>query len=145
MLFSEAMGRKVVSTTTAETVGRVEEFVVDPGSHTVIALILKKTDAGNLLRWNAITAFGVDAVTIPAAEVITTADTDVESLIGKGHRLIGGLVLSSIGDELGKLVDIDFDASSGIVTALHLRDQQVEGVRLVGVGSYAVVVDTEAP
>ncbi len=38
MRFTEAMGRKVVSLATAETVGTLGEFVVDPGSHTVVAV-----------------------------------------------------------------------------------------------------------
>jgi sporulation protein YlmC with PRC-barrel domain len=143
MLFSEAKGRKVVSTTTAETVGRVDEFVVDPRSHAVIALMLKKTDTGDTLRWDAMTAFGVDAVTVAGAEAITVADSTVAALTGKDHRLLGGLVLTTLGEELGKVIDVEFDPESGTIIGLQLDDRQIEGVRLIGVGSYAVVVEAE--
>ena len=64
MRFSEAKGHKVVSTDSAETVGKVAGFVVDPRSASVVALSLKKTgDHGTTLPWTGITAFGPDAVT----------------------------------------------------------------------------------
>ncbi|MEO8888312.1 MAG: PRC-barrel domain-containing protein [Jatrophihabitantaceae bacterium] len=140
MLFSEARGRKVVSIATAQTVGKIDDFVVDPATHSVIALGLKKTDSGNTLRWWAIAAFGADAVTVTGAEKITDADEQVAALTGKDHRVLGSRVLSTLGDELGTVADVDFDPTTGEILALHLADDQVEGVRLVGVGSYAVVV-----
>ena len=145
MLFSEARGRKVVSTSTAETVGKIDDYVVDQASHAVVALTLKKSGSGDTLRWSAMTAFGTDAVTVVGAEVITPADDEIAALKGKGHRLVGGRVLSSLGDEMGKVADVEFDPETGIITALHLDDQQVEGVRLIGVGSYAVVVEAAGP
>lgn len=143
MRFSEAKGRKVVSTSTADTVGKVDEFVVDPKSHTVLALVLAKTDSGPTLRWVDIVAFGTDAVTVTGADKITEADEDVAALTGKDHRLLGKRVLSTAGDELGKVSDVEFDGESGAVTSLVLDDGEVAGTRLVGVGSYAVVVTAE--
>lgn len=141
MLFSEAKGRKIVSTSTADTVGKIDQFVVDPASHSVIALELKKTDDGDTLRWSAITAFGEDAVTVTGADRITKADEQVAALAGKHNRMLGRRVLSTDGDELGEIADVEFDPESGVITAIRLNDQQVEGVRLIGIGSYAVVVD----
>ena len=69
MLFSDAKGRKVVSTSTAETVGKVREFVVDPASRSVIAIHLKKAESGETLRWSDITGFGEDAVTFSHGDV----------------------------------------------------------------------------
>lgn len=141
MLFSDAKGRKVVSTSTAETVGKVSGFVVDPTSRAVLALHVKKAESGDTLRWDRLTAFGVDAVTVSGAGDVTAADPAVEALSDKAHRVLGKRVLSTSGDELGKVDDVEFDASSGTVTALVLDKGSVEGVRLVGVGSYAVVVE----
>lgn len=142
-LFSEAKGRQVVSTSTADTVGKVHELVVDPATRTVLALELKKTASGDTLRYTDITAFGEDAVTVAGADAITEAGEDVAALLGKDHHLLGKRVLSSAGDELGKVTDIEFSAESGRVTALHLDGSQVAGQRLLGVGSYAVVVTAE--
>jgi uncharacterized protein YrrD len=142
-LFSEAKGRQVVSTSTADTVGKVHELVVDPATRSVLALELKKTASGDTLRYTDITAFGEDAVTVAGADAITEAGEDVAALLGKDHHLIGKRVLSSAGDDLGKVTDVEFAAESGRVTALHLESSEVSGQRLLGVGSYAVVVAAE--
>ena len=141
MQFADALGRKIVSIASAETVGRVDEFIVDPSTHAVIALAVKKAQTGDILAWPAIASFGEDAVTVADAQDLTEADEHISTLAGKGHRLLGGRVLNTLGDEIGKVHDVEFNPQSGVITALHLDDEQVAGVRLIGIGSYAVVVD----
>lgn len=143
MLFSDADGRQVVSTATAGTVGKVHGFVVDPASRQVVALELKKTDEGDTLAWTDIAAFGADAVTVDDAEVIREADGEIAELTGKDHRLVGKRVLSAVGDELGKVGDVAFDPESGAVTGLIVEKEELSGERLLGVGSYAVVIKAE--
>jgi len=140
MRFSEALGRQVVSTSTAETVGVVDEFVVDPRRRAVVALSLKKTDGGDTLLWTDIAAFGSDAVTVTSADKIVAAAPAIIALSGKDHRLVGRRVLTSSGDDIGTVDDVEFDADTGAITSLLLAAGDVAGARLVGVGSYAVVV-----
>ncbi|WP_281250428.1 PRC-barrel domain-containing protein [Rhodococcus marinonascens] len=52
--------------------------------------------------------------------------------------MIDKRVLTSTGNELGTLTDVDFDPDSGPVTSLILDAEDVGGARLVGVGSYVV-------
>lgn len=140
MLFSEASGRKVVSTSTAETVGQIADFVIDPQSHSLVALTLKKTDHGDTLLWRRITAFGADAVTVPAAEVIIDDNDAVAELSGKDQRLIGKRVLNSAGEDLGPVADVDFDPDTGRLVALTLTTGTIAGDGLIAIGSYAAVV-----
>ena len=142
-LFSEAKGRKVVSTTTADTVGQVHELIVDPSTRTILALKLNKTASGDTLRYTDITAFGDDAVTVTGADRITGTSEDVAALLGKDHHLVGKRVLSAAGTDLGKVKDIEFTPESGRVTTLYVDNTQISGARLLGVGSYAVVVNEE--
>lgn len=140
MLFSEADGHKVVSTSTAESVGKVAGFLVDAGSRAVAAVKVKKAPAGDSLAWADIVGFGADAVTVADAAAITAAPSYLAELDDKAHRLLGKRVLSAGGDELGSVSDIDFDVGSGTLTELVMADQTVAAHRLLGVGSYAVVV-----
>lgn len=140
MRFSEASGHKVVSTATAEDVGRIDTFVVDPATRSVVALTLKKTDGGDTLPWADIVGFGADAVTIADAAKITEAPAELAELTGKDHHLLGKRLLSSGGDELGKVKDVEFDPDSGTVTSIITKENEVPGSALLGVGSYAVVV-----
>ncbi len=140
--FSDADGRKVVSIADAGTVGRVSGFVVDPDGSRVVALHLKKTEGKvDTLRWSDVRAFGADAVTVAEASAVTETPADVDALSGKTHRLLGKRALSVAGDELGEVVDVEFDDASGVVGAVVLEDGTVVGCRLVGVGSYAVVLE----
>jgi sporulation protein YlmC with PRC-barrel domain len=143
MLMSEAIGRSVVGTSNAATLGRIDEFVVDPTSHTITALRLKKTDDGDTLRWGDIAAFGPDAVTLHDPAAIVAAPPEVEALSGKAHRLLGKRVLLTTGDEAGVVDDIDFSPESGLITTLILSSGEVPGERLMGIGSYAVVIGAE--
>ena len=144
MRFSEAKGRQVVSTSTAATVGKVVGFVVDPEQSAVIALQLSKTESGDTLRWSDLTGFGADAVTVSGADKITDTDAELAALSNKAHRVLGKLTLTIAGDALGKISDVDFDPGSGTITAVVIDDIDVVSVKLVGVGSYAVVVEVEA-
>lgn len=144
-MFSDAKGHKVVDTSTADGVGKVSGFLVEPATRTVVALKLKKTHTGRVLRWSDITAFGTEAVTIPEAGVITDPDAELEALSGKAHRLLKKRVLTTGGDVLGTVQDIDFDPESGGLTTIVLdAAQDVAAERLVGIGSYAVVVREES-
>lgn len=141
MRFSDAHGRKVVSTASATTVGKVDGYAVDPGSRKVVALHLKKTDGdADTLLWSAMTAFGPDAVTVSGPEAFVKADGDIAALLDKHHKVQGRRVLTEGGDELGKVDDVEFDAETGSVLTLLLKDGEVAGERLLGIGSYAVVV-----
>ena len=140
MLFTEVVGRKVVSTSSAETVGLIAHLVVDPQSRAVVALHLKKTESGDIVLWSNILAFGSDAVTVADAEVVTETNETVAELAGKDRRVLGKRVLTTAGQELGAITDVDFDPDTGSVTSLLAASRVVAGDRLVGVGSYAVVV-----
>ena len=144
MRFSDAKGHKVVSSSTAVTVGKVKSFVVDPATRSVHALRLRKTEDGSVLLWSAMSAFGTDAVTVGDASAIVEHDESVDALTGKEHEVLGKRVLTSAGEQLGEVRDVDFDLETGAVTALVLKDaDDVDGSRLVGIGAYAVVVRAE--
>lgn len=141
MKFSECKGRQVVAVDTAGTVGQVRSFLVDPASRSVVALRLKKTDSGDVLRWDDLGAFGVDAITIPDQSAITELDGELKNLRGKRHRLVKKRVLTTGGDEVGHVADVEFDPKTGGLTHLILDDDAaISADRLIGVGSYAVVV-----
>lgn len=143
MRFTEALGRKVVSLATAETVGTLDEFVVDPGSHRVVAVGVTKSKLGDTLRWENIESFGPDALTVTDADQLAGADRETDALSGKDHEFLGKRVLATVGDEMGQVDDVEFDPESGVLTSLLLTGGSIEATRLVGVGSYAVVVHAD--
>jgi uncharacterized protein YrrD len=141
MRFSEAKGLKVVSKATAETVGKITDYVLNPAAGTVAALVLKKTNGqGDTLAWSDITAFGDDAVIISSEDVIVAATGELAELADKSHHADGKRVLSTDGVDLGDVKDVGFDPATGTILSLELKDTSIEDPKLLAVGSYAVVV-----
>ena len=141
MLFSEAKRHPVMSTDSATTIGRLDRFVVDPATMSVIALQLKKTEGdGDTLHWGDQLAFGPDAITVEGPDVIVSAHGRAAELIARDCELLNKRVLTDGGTEIGKIKDIDFDPDTGHVQLLVTDRGDLPGERLVGCGSYAVVV-----
>ncbi|CAN5419136.1 hypothetical protein BH09ACT12_BH09ACT12_14690 [soil metagenome] len=147
MLYSDLKGRKLVDTSSADSIGKVDGLLLDPASRTVAALEFKKTDHGSVVAWDDLTAVGADAVTVAGASVVTDPDGQLADLATKDGQVLKKRVLSDAGEDLGAVRDIDFDPQSGALVALVVGDKKhpgtVAGARLLGVGSYAVVVKAE--
>jgi sporulation protein YlmC with PRC-barrel domain len=147
MRLREGYGRKVVSTDDAETIGRLEAFVIDAERRSVVGLRLAKVRGDRpFVSWSDLQGFGNDAVTVPSAAVLRLAMGEAEErAASKGFQPIGKPVLSELGTVLGKVEDVDFDEGSGALVGFDLGDAgSVASDRLLGLGSYAVVV-REAP
>jgi sporulation protein YlmC with PRC-barrel domain len=141
MLFSEALGRKVVSTSDATTVGLISGFVIDPAQRRVVALTLSKpTGGGPMLPWSGINAFGADAVTVSGANALVGPEPALAELDGKAHAILHKRVLTSAGYQVGTVRDVEFDPADGRLISLVLDERGWDGQALLGVGSYAVVV-----
>jgi uncharacterized protein YrrD len=148
MRLKEAYGRKVVSTDDAETIGRLEAFVIDAGQRCIAGLRLAKVRGDRpFLSWSDLQGFGSDAVTVASAGVLRLAAGEAEERgASKGFQPIGKLVLSELGTVLGKVEDVDFDEGSGALVGFDLGAAGlVASDRLLGLGSYALVVREVPP
>lgn len=143
MRFSEVRKRDVVTTDTAETVGRVDALLVDPSTRSVCAVRLAKIGkeaSGEWLSWADVQAFGQDVVTVPSASVLREAKGDREGHMKKFAEILGKQVLDDAGFGQGDVDEVEFDPATGAVTTLITAAHQIAGDRLLGIGSFAVVV-----
>ncbi|HMC80756.1 MAG TPA: PRC-barrel domain-containing protein [Acidimicrobiia bacterium] len=146
MRFREADGRKVVSAESAESIGRIEAYVIDTGTRSVSAFRLAKVKGdATFVSWEDV-QFGPDAVVVPSSDRLRTARDETEArLASKDLQPIGKLVLDEAGTALGKVGDVEFDPGTGAIIEFDLGDQgTITADRLLGLGAYAVVV-AEAP
>lgn len=146
MRFKESIDRKVVSLANAESIGKVSHFVVDVPEHKISAMKLRKTDDKHraFVVWGSISAFGDDAVTVADAAVLAAGDETLEKGADKHHQLIGKLALSTLGDELGVVSDVEFDPATGVLLRIQHTHGSTHGDGLVGIGSYAAVLEVTA-
>lgn len=141
MRFTEAQDRQLVSTTSARTIARIESLLVDAEASRVAGLRLKKVAGeGSTIAWEELHSFGRDVVTVDGDEGIQAGDPRLEELSHKDRQLLGKRVLEESGTELGVVEDVEFDPATGALTSILTSSHTIEGARLRGVGSYAVVV-----
>lgn len=139
--FKEARKRDVVTTDDAETIGRVDTFLIDPATQHIMSLRLSKVKgAERFLSWRDVTSFGRDVVTVANDRALRQADGPREEGDRKEFDVLGKLVLTDAGRELGEVEDVEFDPEDGRVHALLTKSDEVAGDRIRGIGSYAVVV-----
>ncbi|MEU6121569.1 hypothetical protein [Streptomyces sp. NPDC047123] len=138
MLLSQTVGRPVVSAADAAQVGTVAGLVVEPDGALITALRLDGVkDGGDVVAWRDVHAVGPDAVVVGTTGVARFASADGADR----QNLLGKRLLTELGDEAGTLADVAFDPESGRIDTLHSsRGERIPGVRLLGVGAYAVVV-----
>lgn len=141
MRMSAVKGRRVISVSTADTVGKVSELILDPASSSVAAVRLSKTpDDADIVPWQNLKGFGEDAVTVPGPESLVQSDERITELSEKRHGVMGKRVLTDAGVDLGTVSDVAFDPATGHIDAVVLGSGEIDGDRLRSVGSYAVIV-----
>lgn len=145
--FTDAMKRKVVAEDTADDIGKVKTFVCDVSGTkiTQIQVAGRKRNA-ELVDYSAVASFGADVVLIRSEGDLHEADDERANEMVRGNiEYIGSRVLSSDGQEHGKVTEVHFDEANGDVVAF-LGDVvgRVEASKIRSLGSYAVVADIDA-
>ena len=132
----DAIGKPVILRETAEQLGEVRFFTVDAADRRVTALVASSGRSHRIVDWAQIQNIGPDAVIVETSREPTGED---DRLISGAANALDKRVLSDRGNELGSVADATVD-DQGSVQSIAVGDQQVDGTRLEGVGSYAVVV-----
>jgi sporulation protein YlmC with PRC-barrel domain len=145
MKFTELIARPVMDLSTATSVGRIDDAVIDPSTGRLVGFVLKKTPAkADWLAWDRVSALGADAVTVASADALTDRGELTGRLLRSDH-VVGGRVLSNQGWELASLADIELDPATGSTSSLMLADgRTVAAGDLIGIGRYATVVSPQA-
>jgi uncharacterized protein YrrD len=143
--FRTATRLPVVVEDTAEQTGEVTGFVVDPDHATVHALhVGGKHASARFVSWEDIAAFGADAVIVKGSTSVHDSSDDHEQRSANGElEMLDKRVLTDVGDELGVIEDVDFDPLDGHLEHVTVGGGRVDPGRLIGIGTYAVIVTAE--
>jgi len=136
------MGRKVVGRASAADLGAVGHLVVDPERRQIIAVVIGRGRKAQVVDWSALSGFGPDAVMVGEESAVRAPAGDRERSAADGTLdLVGRRTLTERGNELGTVDDVTFDPGSGALETLRIGERDVPAGALLGIGSYAVVVD----
>jgi sporulation protein YlmC with PRC-barrel domain len=93
------------------------------------------------IGWSDIHAVGTDAVVVDNEAALRASQNDAEQrVIDDDLTILGKIALDDLGDEIGLVADLEFDPDDGRVRQLTVLDHPIEGSRIRGIGTYAVVV-----
>lgn len=142
MHLSEALGTPVLSRDDAEELGRVRHVVVDVAERRITALHIDgRRKKALLVDWSALSGFGSDAVVVGPGNALRGPTDDRELAMVSGDLdWIGRRVLTDGGDVAGAVQDVEFDASTGALTAIVTERETVGAERLRALGPFCVVV-----
>lgn len=143
--FNGCDGRAIVASDTAENIGEIKGFVVDPTATRVESVhVSGRGRRAQVIPWSAITSFGVDAVMAELADAAETVAPGRDTEAVKGKVVARGTrVLDTNGFEHGTVDDVMFDPATGNVTGVRTSLGQHDATRLRSLGSYALVVDAD--
>jgi sporulation protein YlmC with PRC-barrel domain len=141
--FTAAVGRKVVSRTSAAEVGSLSRLVVDVATRQVTALVVDKGRKARIIEWTALSGFGPDAVVVADDDAVRPpADETDKAAVGGTFELVGKRALTDLGTELGTVDDVLFDPQTGALEKLLVGANRYPASTLLGNGSYAVILDS---
>ena len=140
MRIRESRRRPVVNTSTAETVGHVDGFLIEAEAARITGLRVDIDGSMSILPWDRLAAFGPDAVTVADAEVFRApADPSEQRRSDPALDPIGKLAVEETGNGLGTVADVDFDPTSGALRAILTDIYELPADKLMGLGGYAMV------
>src|SRR4051794_20505982 len=127
---SDLKGRSVVDLDAGETLGRVEDLILDPDGQRLAGLIITTgrtiLDPGRelLVPAAAIHAIGPDALTVRAWEA---GDADTLGSLPRLGDVRGKHVVTQSGETVGTLSDVMLEPASGQVLGYGLRPSGASG------------------
>lgn len=144
--FEQSRHTPVYSKASADEIGRVVRYLVDPASSRIAAVHVGGRRRKALLAdWSHVVGFGPDAVVIDSEDSLRHPEGDHEQqVVGGDLDLFGRRVLTDSGHEIGELTDVSFDESAGTIEEIHTSHSVVRGEGLLAIGRYAVIVRRDA-
>jgi uncharacterized protein YrrD len=121
---SDVLGRQIIVRDGGHDIGKIKDLIVDPTGHEVIGIVLSDSmfSGSRVAPWRAVQAFGPDSVIIDIASSVVKGSTlpEIKAVLDKKTRIKGLKLVTTKGKELGKIVDFDFDESSGELIGYEL-------------------------
>ncbi|EYB69742.1 PRC-barrel domain-containing protein [Deinococcus phoenicis] len=123
----ELLGRNIVAIDTGERVESVHDLIFDHQANQLLGLLVDEGGwfrAARVVPFEAVRSFGEDAIMVDSAASVTTTREDgrLAEVLDSKTSLIGLTLLTTEGENLGKIADVYFDEQTG----------QVEGYEATG-------------
>lgn len=142
---SDLVAKEVLSRSSAERLGQIVHVAIVADRPSIEALVVKSGRRSGLVHWSDVVSVGPDAVIVVDEAALHGPADDHEKRVAAGATdPLGKRVLADTGNQIGTVDDVEVDSSQGSVEAVIVAGEPIAGPRLLGAGSYAVVVAARA-
>ncbi|MEG0257385.1 MAG: hypothetical protein RR632_03720 [Christensenella sp.] len=143
---TEVLGLRVMGVKEGLEDGTAQDFMIDVNTKSVEYMILKSDNGYEFraLKLSDVMGVGTDYIMTASIEnaVKMYESRDILQQIEKGFFMLGTTALSSTGDIMGKVLDFDFDETSGKIHLLYLdNDMQFEMDKVATLAGRMVFID----
>lgn len=138
-----SLGRKVIAANSADEIGNVKTFVIDPTGRQITHLqIAGRKRSAQVVDWAQLASFGADAVIVHNADAVHDVVAERTGDMVRGTiDLLGSRLLSTDGVQVGTVTDVDFDETSGQIEAVATEHGRIDGTNICSLGSYALIFE----
>jgi uncharacterized protein YrrD len=124
---SDVIGKPLVTLDTGEQFEKVQDVIFDPAVNRILGFVLDEggwVSKARVILWEGVRLIGKDVILLSSARDVIPADyvPPIKQMMKQENVLKSARVLTTTGDELGKLSDVYFDARTG----------QIEGYEVSG-------------
>ncbi len=117
---NDIIGRHIVAIDSGQRIEGVHDLIFDHQANQVLGLLVDEGGwfrAARVVPFEAIHSFGEDAIMIDTAAAVTSTRQDdrLADVLDGDIRLIGMTLLTTDGQDLGKIADVYFDEKTGRV------------------------------
>jgi uncharacterized protein YrrD len=121
---SDVIGRQITVREGGQDIGKIKDLIVDPTGREVMGIVVSDGvfRGSRVTPWGAVQAFGPDSVVIDfvGSVVKASAVPEIKAVLDRKTKIKGLKLLTTKGKELGKIVDVAFDETTGDVNGYEL-------------------------
>ncbi|MDO4541922.1 MAG: PRC-barrel domain-containing protein [Bacillota bacterium] len=127
----DILGSPVFAVDKGENLGQVKDYVFDPETRTIVALVIagtKRLKDEKILPRENIRSLGQVAITIDDAAALTPKGSDgkIAALLKKRGEIVGINVITTNCGALGRVTDFYINSTTGAVTCLVLGGKPLD-------------------
>lgn len=114
-------GKPIITVDRGEQIYRVDDVIFEPITGEILALLAESGSLfsqAKVVPFSEIQAIGEDAITVKSKDSVIPAESNerTKKYMQEDHKIKGKRILTEDGDELGKIVDFNFDERTGRIS-----------------------------
>ncbi len=116
----DIIGKPIITYDSGQKVANIVDLIFDQNDNRLLGLLISERgwfSSAKVLPLYLVKAIGVDAIIVPSRDTIASSRSyaDIHQILETNNSLNGTRIMTTDGRNLGKLIDLYFDETSGTI------------------------------